>query len=459
MAVPNPYSYLRLVDEIAAEWTSFSEHWDKSTISVSRPRLTTTDSGISDGTSFRVREQRRLKAATRARFRLQTDIAQCYGSVYTHSVSWALVDKSEAKANINNSSFPGATLDRLLREAQDGQTIGLPVGPESSLVAAEIILCAIDERLQAQGVPWIDCFRSIDDYEVFVATRSDAEAVLEALQAELARFELGLNASKTSIDEAPFLVEALWKSRLTSLAPPGGFIRPVHVRAFVNEVFALARGHPNDPVINYALRVAESFQTSTVGQSLLIDAALATLRFSPPSIRFALLSIMNRVERLELDRSALWHCLNELVAEAARVEHSYEVTWGLWALLVSDGRLEADASAAVRVMEDPFSLVAYMRLRELGRVVGPVPDRLERLSSEVLSEASDAWILAYEAYFRGWADPGSIQSSPFFQHMRDLGVTFVNDELGPLELSDDEDSFDPADFDLLDFGGIPTLYQ
>ncbi len=300
MAVPNPYSYLRIVDEIADHWVSLRAHWDKSTISVSRPRLSTGDNGISDGTSFRVREARRLTAATRARFRLRTDIAQCYGSIYTHSLSWALRTKPDAKANIGNPAFPGASLDRLLREAQDGQTVGLPVGPESSLAAAEIVLCAVDERLQAQEIPAVDIFRSIDDYEAFLPTRSDAETILDVLQAELAHFELALNASKTVIDEAQFLIEAPWKSRLTFLAPPNDALRTVHVRAYINEVFRLAKDFPGDPVVNYALRVADSFRPSKRGETLLVEAALATLRFSPPSIRFALMSIMNRLERSEL---------------------------------------------------------------------------------------------------------------------------------------------------------------
>jgi len=459
MAVPNPYSYLRLVDEVAAEWATLSVHWDQSTMSVSRPRVSTTNKGISDNTSFRVREQRRLTAATRSRYRLRTDIAQCYGSIYTHSLSWALASKAAAKANLNDTSFPGATLDQLLREAQDGQTIGLPVGPESSLAAAEIILCAVDQRLQDQYVPWVDAFRAIDDYEIFVRTRSDAEATLHQLEAQLAHFELGLNASKTVIDVAPFLIEAPWKSRLTSLMPLGSRIRTVQIRAYVNEVFALAREHPNDPVVNYALRVAESFETSTAGHKLLVDAALATLRFSAPSIKFALLSIMNRLERLELDRAPLWSCLNELVTEAAKFEHSYEVTWGLWALLVSGGQLDESASAAVAGMEDPFSLVAYMRLSDLGRATGPTPPRLERLASETLSETSDAWVLAHEANVRGWADPGSIKSSPFFDRLRELGVTFVNDDVSPLELPDEEDTFDPSDFDLADLTWLEALYE
>ena len=458
MAMPNPYSFLRLADAIGTQWTTLDSHWKQSTLSVSRPRFESTAKGLSNGASFYEREQRRLAAATRARFRLNADIAQCYASIYTHALSWALTNKPDSKLNINDPSWPGALLDKLLREAQDGQTVGIPIGPDSSLVAAETILCAVDQRLQAHNTKWIDAFRAIDDYEIFVAKRSDAEDLLNVMQTELSGFELSLNASKTFIDEAPFLLEAPWKSTLMLTAPTGR-LRTAKVRAFANEVFDLAQRYPEDAVINYALRIADSLDCTATGHKVLIDVALATLRFSPPSIRYALRSIMNRLERLDLDRTALWACLNALISEGARIGHSYEVTWGLWALLVSGGEVDAVASPAVAAMDDPFSLTAYMRLRDLDRTNGEFPARLTQMGSETLTECSDAWILAYEAYIRGWAKPGSLPTSPFFQRLRELDVTFIDETVAPLALTDDAEEFDPADFDIADLGWLEAGYE
>jgi hypothetical protein len=459
LAIPNPYSYLRIVDAIASDWTGLSAHWEQSAMSVSRPRLSGPDKGIDDGTSFKTRDLRRMQALTRSRYRLRTDIAQCYGSIYTHSLSWALGGKSQAKSNINNGAFPGNALDKALREAQDGQTVGIPIGPQSSLAAAEVILCAVDQRLQDAGVKLVDAFRSIDDYEVFVGTRYEAETFLQVLEGELAHYGLGLNASKTHIDEAPILMEDRWKSRLTSLTPPDDKVGARHVRAFINEVFALAAEYPSDAVVSYALKMADSFKTSESGERLLVDAALATMRFAAPSIRYALWSIMNRLERLDLDREPLWQCLNEMVGIAAPLEHSYEVTWGMWALLVSDGRLGQTASDAVSRMDDPCSLVAYSHMRDLGRADGPVSERLQQLSTETLTETADAWILAYESFQRGWADPGTLAASPFFERLNELGVTFLNDEVGPVELEGEKEFLDPRDFDVADGTDFNTPYE
>jgi hypothetical protein len=45
-------------------------------------------------------------------------------------------------------SFYGNLLDLRVRNAQDGQTIGLPVGPDTSRLLAEIVGTAVDKAVQ-----------------------------------------------------------------------------------------------------------------------------------------------------------------------------------------------------------------------------------------------------------------------------------------------------------------------
>jgi Nitrite/Sulfite reductase ferredoxin-like half domain len=82
----------------------------------------------------------------------QTDIANFYPSIYTHSIPWALLGKQKCKAEINTPLFKGHyanKLDIFTRNMQDRQTIGIPIGPETSRILAEIISVAIDIKLQA----------------------------------------------------------------------------------------------------------------------------------------------------------------------------------------------------------------------------------------------------------------------------------------------------------------------
>lgn len=70
-------------------------------------------------------EQARLVVRARAPLIVRTDINQFYGSIYTHSIPWALHGKATAKAN-RSPALLGNALDECVRNAQDGQTIGVP---------------------------------------------------------------------------------------------------------------------------------------------------------------------------------------------------------------------------------------------------------------------------------------------------------------------------------------------
>jgi hypothetical protein len=134
------------------------------------------------------------------KFVLRTDVSQFYSSLYTHSIPWALHTKSYAKANINKT--PGDRIDEALRHMSNGQTIGIPIGPDTSLVAAETVPTAVDRTLADQVGP-VRGYRHADDYEAAFRSRAQAEDALVRLEGILGDFELTLNPFKTKILELP----------------------------------------------------------------------------------------------------------------------------------------------------------------------------------------------------------------------------------------------------------------
>ncbi len=55
-------------------------------------------------------------------------------------------------------------LDKLVRDSQDSQTIGIPIGPDTSLVIAELVMTAVDHALGSQVSPI--GYRFVDDIEL-----------------------------------------------------------------------------------------------------------------------------------------------------------------------------------------------------------------------------------------------------------------------------------------------------
>jgi hypothetical protein len=134
-------------------------------------------------------------------FVFHADVADCYSSIYTHAVAWALHGKQVAKAKKFDDSLFGNKLDRRIQNMSHGQTNGIPQGSVLFDLIAELVLGYADLELSrqlAQNVRDFQILRYRDDYRIFVNSTEAGEAILRTLTEVLMRLGLKLNASKTT---------------------------------------------------------------------------------------------------------------------------------------------------------------------------------------------------------------------------------------------------------------------
>lgn len=147
-------------------------------------------------------EQQSLTLAMRYRVMLTTDVTDCYGSIYTHSIAWALHGKDIAKQN-RNGDLLGNAIDAYIRAMRYGQTNGIPQGSVLMDFIAEIVLGSIDEelsqRLEALHTSDYFILRYRDDYRIFVNDTSLGEKILKVLTVVLAGYGMRFNAAKTKV--------------------------------------------------------------------------------------------------------------------------------------------------------------------------------------------------------------------------------------------------------------------
>src|SRR5690606_19292430 len=67
-------------------------------------------------------EQQSLRYSLEFSHVLHTDVTNCYGTLYTHSISWALHGLEEAKKNKGNFSLLGNNIDSHIQAGRYGQT-------------------------------------------------------------------------------------------------------------------------------------------------------------------------------------------------------------------------------------------------------------------------------------------------------------------------------------------------
>jgi hypothetical protein len=210
LGLPHPESQAALAQVVESSWALIDAHCGESRISLTRPMPAEADgdrSIVSMDPASRMLRRARLQRS--ARYVVSADVSEFYNSIYTHSLPWALMGKEAAKrALAQRVPIVGSDLDQALQHSQDGQTLGIAIGPDTSLIAAEIVLSAVDRALRKTGVADDgNALRFIDDYEMFYRTRSEAEDALSQLEGQLLAFQLNLNPSKTGVHEVPLPLE------------------------------------------------------------------------------------------------------------------------------------------------------------------------------------------------------------------------------------------------------------
>lgn len=150
-------------------------------------------------------EQSSIELAMDYNYVIHTDITDCYGSIYTHSIGWALHSKSEAKKreNRNNKSLLGNIIDIHVQGMQHGQTNGIPQGSILMDLIAEIVLGYADINLGTQiSKLKIEDYRIIryrDDYRIFVNNQQDGDRILKCLTEVMIDLGMKLNPAKTKV--------------------------------------------------------------------------------------------------------------------------------------------------------------------------------------------------------------------------------------------------------------------
>lgn len=148
-------------------------------------------------------EQESIKLSLEYNYLYHTDISDCYPSIYTHTIAWAIHGKDIAKKQRNDNNLLGNIIDSYMQCMHHGQTNGIPQGSVLMDFIAEIILGYADEQLtkmiKEDKIEEYKILRYRDDYRIFVNNPIDGEKILKFLTEILLELGLKLNSLKTKM--------------------------------------------------------------------------------------------------------------------------------------------------------------------------------------------------------------------------------------------------------------------
>ncbi len=439
LGIPNPKHFYRLGKHLVQYWNQLETFTHASPFSLTKPKDGSSDRAIMPEHELKERILFRAKIRSNARFVLMADISRFFPSIYSHSFPWALIGKAAAKAAHNNRTLRGRWEDKIdlySRSIANNQTIGIPIGPDTSRLLAEVILSPIDVEL-AKQFKHIKGIRYIDDYEFATATRFEAEEILSTLQQLLSQFELALNPNKTKIVELPYEFETHWVSRIRvfQFRNKGITGQKNDISAYFDVVFAFFKRFPGEGLMKYAIaRLGSekikkenwSFFESTLQQCVLIEPACI------PQVCDQILYY--QAKHYKIDKPLWSQCLNRIVIERVPLGYSSEAAWAMWLMKILKIRLLQKSAKIVGSCEDSVVGLMGLGLAALGLTKFNYLSELNRFHS-LSGLFEEQWLLCYQGNLMSWLGPNSsrsnLQNDQLFSHLEANNVSFFDIGIQP----------------------------
>jgi len=258
-------------------------------------------------------EQRSLALALEFTHLLHTDVTDCYGALYTHSIPWAVHGLPQAKAGKKDDSLVGNLIDAHIQAGRYGQTNGISQGSVLMDFIAEIVLGYVDSLINAELVAANDVriLRYRDDYRIFSNTNERAEEILKIVSDKLRSVGMRLGVSKTlscrNVVEGSVKSDKLAGIELQDL----GATNAKTIQKQLLRLHAFGQRYPNSGALK---RLVSEFHVNVAKQTqcpddLDVQVAIATdISSGSPSTFPAVVGILSHLISLASDpeKVALW---------------------------------------------------------------------------------------------------------------------------------------------------------
>lgn len=258
-------------------------------------------------------EQRSIALSLEFTHLLHTDVTDCYGALYTHSIPWAVHGLPQAKEGKKDDSLVGNLIDAHIQAGRYGQTNGISQGSVLMDFIAELVLGYVDSLINADLVNASDVkiLRYRDDYRIFSNTNERGEEVLKIVSDKLRSVGMRLGISKTiscrNVVEGAVKHDKLAGIELQDL----GTTNAKSIQKQLLRLHAFGQRYPNSGALK---RLVSEFHENVSNQSdcpedLDVQVAIATdISSGSPSTFPAIAGILSNLITLapEAQKAALW---------------------------------------------------------------------------------------------------------------------------------------------------------
>jgi len=437
LAIVNPVAQYHVSKLIADGWVEIRSHIRSCNFGVEDVEIKSGESRAVPSPDFRLVSLRHSEISAIHNHALVADISRFYGTLYTHAVPWALHTKQWSKDNLYTAAYKaklGAKLDKAIGLGQDGQTIGIPVGPDTSRIIAEIVAVSIDTRVKAELKLSADSIvRNVDDWYIGFDNAGQAEEAIAVLSAAARDYELEIHPEKTKVVNAATSVPAVWPTALRQSAISSEFSEQSKtIDHFFAQAFHYAAENKGQNVLKFAVNLLRSADILKVNwaqfETYLLKAARSNATTIPMVVH--LLALYN-AKGYPVSKERIGKLIKDLIAKGGPSAAHFEIAWTLFLAKMLRITLPAAWVKPVTTLESSVCALVLLDLRQMGLIDGAIDVSLWTQAMTEKGLESNLWLVAYEADLKGWLTPpvaGFVQNHPYFAVLRQRNVSFYDKE-------------------------------
>lgn len=458
IGIPNPMNYINQAETVVEAWDDIMSVIDESKFSQSKPvfqkalykrTFTTSCKGVSNFLNST------LEASFDKRVELKLDLSKFYPTIYTHSISWAMLGKEVAKTffNMNKDEFQclldegnvdalifkkADDIDVAMRNSQGKQTIGIPIGPDISFVIAELIVSRIDIYI-AKYDPEVTGCRYYDDYYIYTDNLGKAENLLKYIQGKLNEFGLEINESKVSIREFPFEFEEKFSTDLSKFSFSKNF--EYSIKLYFNLIWHFAEKNPlkTGQIFRYALKVFDPSVldrikiTEKYNWIIFENLLLKTIMLDPTILNIACNILESYKSWIDSEsKNKLLRIVIKIFEENIPLNQHLEVSWALWLCKKNDLPINVEFCVKIFNSKDSISCLILLDIingRPALKKEVQIQEELSRMNNSFSERSlfSEDWLLLYEGVKKGWLDRKDlIDKNLFFSNLYSENIEFYD---------------------------------
>ncbi|AQT45941.1 hypothetical protein BBC0244_022890 [Bartonella apihabitans] len=435
--IVNPINYFFLAKYISENWVNITKIYSLTKCSGARPKFTNTNSGgrAIEGATIRAKRKHQNHLTSIYPVVLHLDINRFYGSIYTHSIPWAALGKENAK-NLHHKGLLkndwSNTLDTLLRNCNQQQTIGLPIGPDTSRIVSEIILSRIDHELVSSKKLYSlnsnQIYHNVDDYQIGNSSISDSENIQSLFVHVLNKYELNLNEFKTTISHGMNSKPEVFQRYFDVL---NGKLGTDFIEHFFEILYNIDLSNKDNNIVGYCLK---KFYKSLINNSnqVLLREYLQRLIFAQPYQARWILPVLLNSYKLMTDLNDVKKVIVWGVETSARRNDVVNVLWYLYASIFLKLNIGKGTCKQCENMSNSLVDVMLFHGKNIGLFSIDVKSLRARYSSSDFRSSS--WLALYEIERKGWDNSKEFKKigtlddrNNYFEILRKNDVEFYSD--------------------------------